>query len=83
MATVFKGTINRMINGYLLRDVINKIDEIHFDTTEEIHSLSFLYESLLKCYSGEFYTPRPVIKFMVQVVNPQLGETILDPAVTV
>jgi type I restriction enzyme M protein len=83
VATVFKGTINRMINGYLLRDVINKIDEIHFDTTEEIHSLSFLYESLLKCYSGEFYTPRPVIKFMVQVVNPQLGETILDPAVTV
>jgi type I restriction enzyme M protein len=86
VATVFKGTINRMINGYLLRDVINKIDKIHFDTTEEIHGLSFLYESLLKEMrdaagdSGEFYTPRPVVKFMVTVVNPQLGQTILDPA---
>jgi type I restriction enzyme M protein len=86
VATVFKGVVNRMINGYLLRDVINRIDEIHFDTAEEIHNLSFLYESLLREMrdaagdSGEFYTPRPVIKFMVEVVNPQLGETILDPA---
>jgi len=86
VAIVFKGTVNRMINGYLLRDVINKIDDIHFDTTEEIHGLAFLYESLLKEMrdaagdSGEFYTPRPVIKFMVQVVDPRLGETILDPA---
>ena len=86
VATVFKGVSNRMINGYLLRDVINKIDEIHFSSTDEIHTLAFLYESLLKEMrdsagdSGEFYTPRPVIKFMVQVVNPQLGETILDPA---
>ncbi len=86
VATVFKGTVNRMINGYLLRDVINRIDAIHFDSTEEVHSLAFLYESLLKEMrdaagdSGEFYTPRPVIKFMVQVVNPSLGETILDPA---
>ena len=86
VAIVFKGTVNRMINGYLLRDVINKIDDIHFDTTEEIHGLAFLYESLLKEMrdaagdSGEFYTPRPVIKFMVQVINPRLGETALDPA---
>jgi len=48
ISTVFKGTVNRMINGYLLRDVINKVDQIHFDTSVEIHSLSFLYESLLK-----------------------------------
>jgi len=86
VATVFKGVSNRMINGYLLRDVINKIDEIQFSSTEEIHTLAFLYESLLKEMrdsagdSGEFYTPRPVIKFMTGVVNPQLGETILDPA---
>jgi type I restriction enzyme M protein len=86
IATVFKGTVNRMINGYLLRDVINRINEIHFDTTEEIHSLGFFYESLLKEMrdaagdSGEFYTPRPVVKFMVQSLNPKLGETILDPA---
>lgn len=86
VSTVFKGVSNRMINGYLLRDVINKIDEIQFSSTDEIHTLAFLYESLLKEMrdsvgdSGEFYTPRPVIKFMVQVIDPQLGETILDPA---
>lgn len=87
VATVFKGVTNRMINGYLLREVINKINGIHFSSTEEIHTLAYLYESLLKEMrdsagdAGEFYTPRPVIKFMVQVVNPQLGETVLDPAV--
>jgi len=86
VATVFKGTVNRMINGYLLRDVINKIDEIHFDTTDEIHSLAFLYESLLKEMrdaagdSGEFYTPRPVVRFMVHVTDPKLGEVVMDPA---
>jgi type I restriction enzyme M protein len=86
VATVFKGVTNRMINGYLLREVINKINGIHFSSTEEIHTLAFLYESLLKEMrdsagdAGEFYTPRPVIKLMVQVINPQLGETVLDPA---
>jgi len=86
VATVFKGTVNRMLNGYLLRDVMNRINSIHFDSTEEIHTLAFLYESLLKEMrdaagdSGEFYTPRPVIKFMVQAVDPQIGETVLDPA---
>ena len=86
VATVFKGVTNRMINGYLLREVINKINGIHFSSTEEIHTLAFLYESLLKEMrdsagdAGEFYTPRPVIKFMVKLANPQLGETVLDPA---
>jgi len=86
VATVFKGTVNRMLNGYLLRDVINRINGIHFDSTGEIHTLAFFYESLLKQMrdaagdSGEFYTPRPVIRFMVQVIDPQIGETVLDPA---
>jgi len=86
IATVFKGTINRMINGYLLRDVINKINDIHFTSSDEIHTLGHLYESMLKEMrdaagdSGEFYTPRPVVRFMVEVINPQLGEVILDPA---
>ncbi len=48
IATVFRGTINRMINGYLLRDVVNKINSINFTSTEEIHTLSHLYESMLK-----------------------------------
>ena len=86
IATIFKGTINRMINGYLLRDVINKVNEIHFTSSEEIHTLGHLYESMLKEMrdaagdSGEFYTPRALVRFMVEVIDPHLGETILDPA---
>src|SRR5579863_7199883 len=86
IATVFKGTINRMINGYLLRDVINKVNGIHFTSSEEIHTLGHLYESMLKEMrdvagdSGEFYTPRAVVRFMVEVTNPRLGEKVLDPA---
>lgn len=86
IATVFRGTLNRMVNGYLLRDVINKVNEIHFTSSDEIHTLGNLYESLLREMrdaagdSGEFYTPRPVVQLMVQVMNPRLGETVLDPA---
>jgi type I restriction enzyme M protein len=86
IATVFRGLSNRMESGYLLRDVINLIDGIHFDSSEEIHTLSRLYEGLLREMrdaagdSGEFYTPRPVIRFMVQVIDPRLGEVVLDPA---
>ena len=86
IATVFRGTINRMTIGYLLRDVINKINNIHFTSSEEIHTLSHLYESMLKEMrdaagdSGEFYTPRPVVQFIVSVIDPKIGETILDPA---
>ena len=86
IATAFKGINNRMINGYLLRDVINKIDGIHFTNNEEINTLSHLYESILKEMrdasgdAGEFYTPRPVVKFMVEMLDPKIGETVLDPA---
>src|SRR3989441_3507476 len=86
IATVFKGTVNRMINGYLLRDVVNKVGGIHFTSSEEIHTLGHLYESMLKEMrdaagdSGEFYTPRAVVRFMVAVTDPRLGETVLDPA---
>ena len=86
ISTVFRGTVNRMINGYILRDVINKVNTINFTSSEEIHTLSSLYESMLKEMrdaagdSGEFYTPRPVIRFIVEVIDPKLGEKILDPA---
>jgi type I restriction enzyme M protein len=86
IAKVFQGTFNRMTNGYLLRDVVNKINEIHFTSKDEIHTLGLLYESMLREMrdsagdSGEFYTPRPLVKFIVTVMNPRLGETILDPA---
>jgi len=84
--SVFQGTVNRMVNGYLLRDVLNKTSGIHFTSSEEIHTLGHLYESMLKEMrdaagdSGEFYTPRAVVKFMVSVIDPRLGETVLDPA---
>ncbi|MGO0119379.1 N-6 DNA methylase [Citrobacter freundii] len=86
IANVFKGVQNRMVSGYLLRDILNKINGIRFSASEEIHTLSHLYESMLREMrdaagdSGEFYTPRPVVRFMVQVTAPELGETILDPA---
>ncbi|NVZ11611.1 N-6 DNA methylase [Allochromatium humboldtianum] len=86
IANVFRGVQNRMVSGYLLRDILNKINGIHFSSSEEIHTLSHLYESMLREMrdaagdSGEFYTPRPVVRFMVQVSDPRLGETVLDPA---
>ncbi len=86
IATVFQGVINRMTSGYLLRDVINKVDGIHFTAQEELFTLGSLYESMLKEMrdaagdNGEFYTPRAVVRFMVDVIDPQLGETVLDPA---
>lgn len=86
IATVFRGVDNRMKSGYLLRDVVNKLNRIHFTSCEELHTLGALYESMLREMrdaagdSGEFYTPRPVVRFMVEAVNPRLGETVLDPA---
>jgi type I restriction enzyme M protein len=86
IATVFRGVDNRMRSGYLLRDVINKVADIHFTSSEELHTLGALYETMLREMrdaagdSGEFYTPRPVVRFMVEMTDPRLGETVLDPA---
>ncbi|WP_295388622.1 class I SAM-dependent DNA methyltransferase [uncultured Thiodictyon sp.] len=86
IGTVFRGMQNRMTDGYLLREVINLINRIHFTATAEMHILSRLYETLLREMrdaagdSGEFYTPRPAVRFMVQVMDPRLGETVFDPA---
>lgn len=86
IATVFKGVDNRMKSGYLLRDIINKVGGIHFTSSHELHTLGALYESMLREMrdaagdSGEFYTPRAVVRFMVEVTDPRIGETVLDPA---
>jgi type I restriction enzyme M protein len=86
MAAVFKETHNRMLSGYLLRDVVNLVNQLNFNSQDDIHVLAHLYESMLREMrdaagdSGEFYTPRPVIRFIIQQVDPQLGERILDPA---
>lgn len=86
IATVFRGVDNRAKSGYSLRDVINKIAAIHFTSSSELHTLGTLYETMLREMrdaagdSGEFYTPRPVVRFMVEVTDPRLGEAVLDPA---
>ena len=86
IASVFSRLTNRMQSGYLLRDVINSVNSIHFESQDELFTLGHLYESMLREMrdaagdSGEFYTPRAVVQFMVEAVNPRLGETILDPA---
>ena len=86
IASVFSRLSNRMQSGYLLRDVINQVNQIHFESQDELFTLGHLYESMLREMrdsagdSGEFYTPRPVVRFMVRVINPRLGELILDPA---
>jgi type I restriction enzyme M protein len=86
IATVFSGVENRMRSGYLLRDVIDKVDTIHFNSSEELHTLGTLYEGMLREMrdaagdSGEFYTPRPVVRFMIEAMDPRLGEVVEDPA---
>lgn len=86
VATVFSGVDSRMRSGYLLRDVIDKVGSIHFTSSDELHTLGALYEGMLREMrdaagdSGEFYTPRAVVRFMVEAVDPQLGEVIEDPA---
>jgi type I restriction enzyme M protein len=86
VATVFKDLTCRMQSGYLLREVLNKVNNIHFLAKEELFTLGTIYESMLREMrdaagdSGEFYTPRPVVRFVVAVTDPRLGETVLDPA---
>ena len=84
---IFSELKNRIQSGYNLREVINHIDELRFRTHAEKHEMSHLYESKIKNMGnagrngGEYYTPRPLIKTIVKVVNPKIGETIYDGAV--
>lgn len=82
---VFTDTYNYMKNGTLIRQVANKINEINFNKKADRHQFGDLYEKLLKDLqsagnAGEFYTPRALTKFVVEMVSPKLGETALDPA---
>lgn len=73
-------------SGYNLKDVLKIIDEIDFLGQDDVHTVSVFYESLLRRLgnenkmAGEFYTPRPVIRLIVNLVRPQFGEKIYDPA---
>lgn len=83
---IMEGVNNFMKSGTQLRQVINKINkDINFDEVKSAHLFNGLYEGMLKDLqsagkAGEFYTPRPVTRFIVKQVKPTLGETILDPA---
>lgn len=83
--SIFEDAYNYMKNGTLIRQVVNKVNEIDFHTQSERHQLNDVYEKLLRDLqsagnAGEFYTPRAVTQFIVDMVDPQLGETVLDPA---
>lgn len=84
---IFSELRNKISSGYNLRDIIDRFDELHFGSATERHELSSLYEDRIKRMGnagrngGEYYTPRPLIRAMVKVINPQIGEKILDPAV--
>ena len=82
---VFDDANNYMKNGTLIRQVINKLNEIDFNSSQDRHLFGDIYEQILRDLqsagnAGEYYTPRAVTQFMVDMIDPKLGERILDPA---
>ncbi len=82
---VFEDSNNYMKNGTLIRQVINKINEMDFNRSEDRHLFSEIYDKILKDLqsagnAGEFYTPRAVTRFMTEMTDPKLGEIVMDPA---
>lgn len=82
---VFENAYNYMKSGTLLRQVINKINEVDFNNREDWHTFGGIYEQILRDLqsagnAGEFYTPRAVTRFIVNRVDPKLDETVFDPA---
>ncbi len=82
---IFEGTNNYMKSGTIFRQVVNKLNEIDFNNSQEHHVFNAIYEDILqglaaKKDTGEFYTPRAVTQFIVDIIDPQLGEKITDPA---
>ena len=82
---IFAGVSTVMKSGYVLGEVVRLIDEVQFSVDADYHALSVIYETLLgqlgieAGWSGEFYTPRPIVEFIITVVEPKMGETIYDP----
>src|ERR1700722_12656886 len=82
---VFEDANNFMKNGTLIRQVINKINEIDFNNSEDRHTFGAIYEQILKDLqsagnAGEFYTPRAITRFIIDRLNPSLDEIVFDPA---
>lgn len=82
---IFEGTNNYMKNGTIIRQVLNQLNAIDFNVSEDRHMFGDIYETILKDLQsagnyGEFYTPRAITEFMTDIINPRLGENVLDPA---
>lgn len=82
---VFEGSNNYMKSGYEMRKVINKLNEVDFNNSDDKHIFGNIYESILQELrdagnKGEYYTPRAVTQLMTQMIDPKLGEKVLDPA---
>ncbi|HEX19896.1 MAG TPA: SAM-dependent DNA methyltransferase, partial [Acidiferrobacteraceae bacterium] len=83
---IFSEIKNKFRSGYSLRDALELMDQLHFRSQKEKHELSHLYETKIKNMGnagrngGEYYTPRPLIRAMIKVINPKIGETIYDGA---
>ena len=83
---IFGELTNKIRSGYNLRDVIERVDELRFGSSAEKHELSHLYEVKIRNMGnagrngGEYYTPRPLIRAMIRVLDPKIGETIYDGA---
>lgn len=86
IGVIFNAITNKIASGYNLRDILGQVDELKFQTSEQRHELTFLYESSLNKMGnagrngGEYYTPRPLIRTIVEIVNPQIGKTVYDGA---
>lgn len=86
IATLFAGVTTVMKSGYGLKEVIGLVNDIDFHAPNEVHTFSVVYEALLARlgreagWSGEFYTPRPIVQLMVQIIDPKLGDRVYDPA---
>ncbi len=82
---IFSGTNNYMKNGTIIRQVVNKLNEIDFNSSEDRHVFGDIYETILRDLQsagnyGEFYTPRALTEFMTEIINPRLNDKVLDPA---
>ena len=83
--SVFEDSYNYMKSGTLLRQVANKINQVDFTSSTERHHFNDIYEKILRDLqsagnAGEYYTPRAVTRFMAEMVDAKLGETVFDPA---
>ena len=84
---VFADVRNRMVSGFLLAELIEQVDRVNFNSSDDLHTMAHVYESMLKEMrdsagdAGEFYTHRPLVRCMVEMMDPRISEVVMDPAV--